>query len=73
MAPEEEKPSGIICEAMDILYVLEMNLSFYAWYKHGEPYPIHDTVSISAVQKSISILLSLIKEFTPCNHGNGWK
>ena len=42
MAPEEEKPSSIICEAMDILYVLEMNLSFYAWYKHGEPYPIHD-------------------------------
>jgi len=36
-------------------------------------YPIHDTVSISAVQKSISILLSLIKEFTPCNHVNGWK
>jgi len=58
---------------MDILYVLEMNLSFYAWYKQGEPFPINDTTSMSAVKKSITILLTSIKEFTPCNHGNGWK
>jgi len=32
-SPEDEVPSGIICDAMDILYVLEMNLAFYAWYK----------------------------------------
>jgi len=25
---QEEVPSGIICDAMDILYVLEMNLAF---------------------------------------------
>jgi len=73
MAPEEEKPSGVICEALDILYVLEMNLSFFAWYKHGEPFPIHDEVSMSTAKKSISILLTTIKEFTPRNHGNGWK
>ena len=30
---DEEEASGIICNAMDILYVLEMNLAFYAWYK----------------------------------------
>ncbi len=30
-------------------------------------------VSISAVKKSITILLTSIKEFIPCNHGNGWK
>jgi len=29
----EEEASSIICNAMDILYVLEMNLAFYAWYK----------------------------------------
>jgi len=73
IASEKEKPSGILCDAMDILYVLEMNLSFYAWYKHGEPFPITDTTSISAVKMSIAILLTSIKEFTPCNHGNGWK
>jgi len=70
---EDEKPSGILCDLMDILYVLEMNLSFYAWYKCGEPFPITDMTLISAVKKSIAILLTLIKEFTPCNHGNSWK
>jgi len=49
------------------------NLSFYAWYKWGQPFPVIDTTSISAVKKSIAILLTSIKEFTPCNHGNGWK
>jgi len=69
----EEDPSGIICDCMDILYVLEMNLAFYAWYKRGEPFPVNDMVSITAVKKHLSILLNSIKEFTPCNHGNGWK
>jgi len=69
----EELPSGILCDAMDILYVLEMNLAFFSWYKRGEPFPVLDEDSISAVQKSISILLNSTKEFTQCNHGNGWK
>jgi len=58
---------------MDILYVLEMNLAFYAWYKRGEPFPVTDMASVSAVKRSIRILLNSIKEFTPRNHGNGWK
>jgi len=69
----DEVPSGIICDAMDILYVLEMNLAFFSWYKRGEPFAINDGISISAVKRCLSILLSTIKEFTPCNHGNGWK
>jgi len=69
----EEVPSGIICDAMDILYVLEMNLAFFAWYKRGEPFPVKDETSISAVKRSIAILLNSIKEFTPRNQGNGWK
>jgi len=74
MDDEEEDPSGIICNAMDILYVLEMNLAFYApWYKRGEPFPVNDTVSITAVRNSLLILPNSIKEFTPRNHGNGWK
>jgi len=43
------------------------------WYKRGEPFPVNDMVSISAVKNSLLILLNSIKEFTPCNHGNGWK
>jgi len=70
---EEEVPSGIICNSMDILYVLEMNLAFYAWYKRGEPFPVMDMASISSVKRSICILLNSIKEFTPRNHSNGWK
>jgi len=70
---EEEVLSGIICNSMDILYVLEMNLAFYAWYKRGEPFPVTDMASISSVKRSICILLNSIKEFTPRNHGNGWK
>jgi len=34
---------------------------------------VNDQSSIAAVKKSISILLNSIKEFTPRNHGNGWK
>jgi len=70
---EEEVTSGIICDPMDILYVLEINFAFYAWYKRGEPFPVTDMASVSAVKKSIRILLNSIKEFTPRNHGNGWK
>jgi len=70
---EDEKPPSILCNSRDILYVLEMNLSFYAWYKCGEPLPITDMTSIAVVKKSITILLTLIKQFTPRNHGNGWK
>jgi len=69
----DEVPSGIICDVMDILYVLEMNLAFYSWYKRGEPFPVNDETSISAVKKCLLILLSTIKEFTPRNHGNGWR
>jgi len=50
-----------------------MNLAFYAWYKQGEPFPVKDTASISAIKKSISIFLNSIKEFAPQNHGNWWK
>jgi len=70
---EEEEASGIICDTMDILYVVEMNLAFYVWYKQGEPFPINDTILISVARESILILLHTIKEFTPHNHGNGWK
>jgi len=73
ISAEEEVPSGIICDSMDILYMLEMNLAFYAWYKRGEPFPVTDMASVSAVKRSIRILLNSIKEFTPRNHGNGWK
>jgi len=52
---------------------LEMNLAFYSWYKRGEPFPVNDDASTSAVKRCLSILLSTIKEFTPRNHGNGWK
>jgi len=72
IAADEEEASGIICNAMDILYVLEMNLAFYAWYKWGEPFPVNDPISIAAVRKSITVLLKTIKDFTPRNHGNGW-
>jgi len=34
---------------------------------------VNDAVSISAVKRSLVVLLTSIKEFTPRNHGNGWK
>jgi len=51
IATDDEVSSGIICDAMDILYVLEMNLAFYAWYKRGQPFPVNDQSSIAAVKK----------------------
>jgi len=68
-----EVPSGIICNVMNVLYVLEMNLTFFMDKNRGEPFPVNDGISISAVKRCLSILLSTIKEFTPRNHGNGWK
>jgi len=59
-SPEDEVPLGIICNAMDILYVLE-------------PFHVTDSTLMSAVRHSLVILLNSIKEFTPHNHRNGWK
>jgi len=33
LADDEEEASCIICNSTDTVYVLEMNLAFYAWYK----------------------------------------
>jgi len=33
LAMNDEVPSGIICDAMDILYILEMNLAFCVVHK----------------------------------------
>jgi len=43
---DEEEASGIIWNAIDALYILEMNLAFYALYKRGEPFPVNDPISI---------------------------
>ncbi len=70
---EEELPSGVICEPTDILYLLEMLLSFHAWYKNGHPFSISSQESVAEVEDAIRIMLQSVKELTPRNHGNGWK
>jgi len=36
LVKDEEEASGIICDAMDTFYILEMNLAFYAWSTNEE-------------------------------------
>lgn len=70
---EEELPSGVLCESTDILYLLEMLLAFYAWYKYGHPFSVNTLESFAETEEAIRILLQTIKELTPRNNGNGWK
>ncbi|HEY9295875.1 MAG TPA: hypothetical protein VIQ31_05790, partial [Phormidium sp.] len=64
---------GVLCEPTDILYLLEMLLSFYAWYKHGHPFLLDNRETKEETKEAIRILLRSIKELVPRNCGNGWK
>ncbi|HEY9297419.1 MAG TPA: hypothetical protein VIQ31_13820, partial [Phormidium sp.] len=70
---DEELPSGVLCEPTDILYLLEMLLAFYAWYKRGHPFTVGSKNNRVEMNDAIRILLRSVKEFAPRNSGNGWK
>jgi len=57
----------------DILYVLEMLLSFHAWYKCGGPYNCGNSVERCKIHKAISEMLEMVKESIPWNIHNSWK
>ena len=46
----------------DILYVLEILLSFHAWYKCGGPYNCGNSVEQHKIHKAISEMLETVKE-----------
>jgi len=51
----------IAVEANDVLHVLETMLSFYAWYKCGEPFQCCNDQNRCDTQKAISQMLNTIK------------
>jgi len=57
----------------DILYILEMLLSFHAWYKCGGPYKCANEVEQCKIHKALSKMLQTVKEKIPRNICNGWK
>jgi len=46
----------------DILYILEMLLSFHAWYKCGGPYKGANEVERHKIHKALSKMLQTVKE-----------
>ena len=60
-------------DARNQLYVLEMILSFHAWYKCGSPYFLGSEQVNKMIDKGIWCMLSEIKKYIPHNESNGWK
>jgi len=60
-------------EANDVLYVLEMILSFHAWYKCGGPFKCGTMLGKKEIHNSIVKLLETVKMEIPRSVQNGWK
>ncbi len=56
-----------------ILFVLEMLLSFHAWYKCGGPYICGNSLEVLKIQKTISEMLEMVKDKIPQDICNGWE
>jgi hypothetical protein len=67
------KANKVAIDPTDILYVLEMLLSFHAWYKCGGPYKCGNAADTLKIHKAISKMLETVKEKVPRNIRNGWK
>jgi len=68
-----ERKSDFPFRPMDVLYILEMMLSFHAWYKCGGPYNCGTDDGRNEIQKCISTMLSSILKEIPRSEKNGWK
>jgi len=68
-----ERKSDFPFHPMDVLYILEMMLSFHAWYKCGGPYNCGTDDGRNEIQKCISTMLSSILKEIPRSENNGWK
>jgi hypothetical protein len=60
------------CRYEDFVEVIEMMLSFHAWYKSEVPIPWVDG-SKHALTTSLRTMLATIKRVIPRTYGNGWK
>jgi len=55
------------------LYILEMILSFHAWYKCGSPYSVGRDEDVLVVDRAIRSMLASIKKYIPRTDSNKWK
>ena len=55
------------------LYILEMILSFHAWYKCGSPYLVGEKDNVLVVDHAIRSMLASIKKYIPRSEKNKWK
>jgi len=55
------------------LYILEMILSFHAWYKCGSPYLVGKKEDVLVVDHAICSMLASIKKYIPQSEKNKWK
>jgi len=63
----------VAIDPFDILYVLEMLLSFHAWYKCGGPYNCANMLEVCKIHKAIPQMLEMVKDKIPQNICNGWE
>jgi hypothetical protein len=61
------------CSFTSFLCVLEMMLSFHAWYKSTEPIDWTGDVSKEQLRNSIRVMLSTITKVLPRKTGFGWR
>jgi len=60
-------------DAQNQLYLLEMILSFHAWYKCRSPYLLGTEQVNKMIDEGIQSMLSEIKKYIPNNESNRWK
>lgn len=69
---EEEIVPPVPCSRRDIIEVLEMQLTFYDWYRHGRPFHRFREKS-KEIQLAIAVMLSTTFTTLPREAGAGWK
>jgi hypothetical protein len=69
-----EKATETICKPEDFRLVMEMLLSFHAWYKCGMPYARWKQDGMeNKVHRSVQLMLLSLKTYLPRTIAQGWK
>ncbi len=69
---KESLKADRIITATDFIQLIEMLLSFHAWYERGAPYKWEQD-SCEKVQDSIQTMMTVVKKILPRTDGHGWK
>ncbi len=57
----------------NVIYVLELLLTFHAWYQKGHPFFMHNSEEKEQIQNAIKEMLEEVKTKAPHHEKSGWK